>query len=57
MVGNRMARGVLIPDAAIRKDDSIAGLIFRLLANAPLELRLNPRTVFRMNPAKPEWWS
>ena len=50
-----MARRVLISDAAIRKDDSIASPIVRLLAHAPLELRLNARTVFRVNPVKPEW--
>ena len=52
-----MARRVLIPDAAIRKDDSIASPILRLLAHASLELRLNARTVFRVNPVKPEWRS
>ena len=54
IVGHRLARRVLIPDASIRKDDSIASPILGLLVHAPLELRLNTRTVFRVNPVEPE---
>ena len=52
-----MARCVLIADAAVWKDDSIASPIVCLLVHAPLELRLNARTVFRVNPIEPEWRS
>src|SRR5262245_44850937 len=54
IVGDRVARRVLIPDAAVGKDDAIAGPVFRLLVQAALELRLDARTIFRMNPIEPE---
>jgi hypothetical protein len=44
----------LIPDASIRKDDAIPRPILRSLVQAPFELRLDTRTVFRMNPVEPE---
>src|SRR5262245_54060809 len=48
-----MARRVLVPDASIRKEDSIACAILGLIADATLKLFLNGGAVLRMNSVKP----
>src|SRR5262245_49616117 len=49
-----MPRCVLIPDAAVRKDDSVASPVLRLRLQALLELRLKAGPLFLMNPVEPE---
>src|SRR5262245_50736486 len=56
-VSDRLTNRVLKSNGAVWEDDAIGGPILGLLAEAPCEMRLNSRTVLRVNPVEPKWRS
>ncbi|MEI9952346.1 MAG: hypothetical protein WDO74_26020 [Pseudomonadota bacterium] len=57
VVGQRMARCVLIANIAVRKHDSIASPIVHVLLDGALELLLNASPILRVDPIEPELWT